>query len=42
MLQNLIDRASTAGTGARVLLGSGIVRPYSPVVLAPLLRTVRT
>ncbi len=42
MLQNLIDRASTAGTGARVLLGSGIVRPYSPVVLARLLRTVRT
>lgn len=42
MLHKLIDRAATAGTGARVLLGSGIVRPYSPVVLARLLRTVRT
>lgn len=42
MLHKLIDRAATAGTGARVLLGSGIVRPYSPVVLARLLHTVRT
>jgi fatty-acyl-CoA synthase len=41
VLQNLIDRACATGTGARVLLGSGIVRPYSPVVLARLLRTVR-
>lgn len=41
MLHKLIDRASEAGTGARVLLASGIVRPYSPAVLARLLRTVR-
>ncbi|WP_244929075.1 AMP-binding protein [Nocardioides sp. W7] len=42
MLQKLIDRAATAGTGARVLVGSGIIRPYSPAVLARLLGTVRT
>jgi fatty-acyl-CoA synthase len=42
VLHKLIDRASEAGTGARVLLASGIVRPYSPAVLARLLRTVRT
>lgn len=42
MLHQLIDRVSAAGTGARVLVGSGIVRPYSPAVLARLLRTVRT
>ncbi|WP_182524185.1 AMP-binding protein [Nocardioides dongkuii] len=41
MLQKLIDRASSAGTGAKVLLGSGVVRPYPPAVLAGLLRTVR-
>ncbi len=41
MLHKLIDRAAEAGTGARVLLSSGIVRPYSPVVLVGLLRTVR-
>ncbi|SDE31603.1 fatty-acyl-CoA synthase [Nocardioides lianchengensis] len=36
-----MDRAREAGIGARVLLGSGIVRPYSPAVLARLLGTVR-
>jgi len=41
VLQKLIDRATTAGTGARVLVGSGIIRPYSPAVLARLLGTVR-
>jgi len=41
VLQKLIDRAATAGTGARVLVGSGIIRPYSPAVLARLLGTVR-
>ncbi|MEI5675517.1 MULTISPECIES: AMP-binding protein [unclassified Nocardioides] len=41
VLQKVIDRAREAGIGARVLLGSGIVRPYSPAVLARLLGTVR-
>ena len=41
MLQKILTKATSAGTGARVLVGSGVVRPYSPVVLARLLRTVR-
>ncbi|WP_244509570.1 AMP-binding protein [Nocardioides lianchengensis] len=41
VLQKVMDRAREAGIGARVLLGSGIVRPYSPAVLARLLGTVR-
>ncbi|MCD4527243.1 AMP-binding protein [Nocardioides sp. cx-173] len=42
MLQKLTLRASSLGVSARVLAGSGIIRPYSPRVLAALLRTVMT
>ncbi|WP_205475116.1 AMP-binding protein [Nocardioides sp. SYSU D00038] len=42
MLDKLTARAVSAGTGLRVLASSGIIRPYSPVVLARLLRTVRS
>lgn len=41
MLRQVIGRAAAAGTTLRVLGGSGVIRPYSPVVLAGLLRTVR-
>ncbi|MCW2851717.1 MAG: acyl-CoA synthetase [Nocardioides sp.] len=40
MLQKLVLRASTLGVTAKVLAGSGVVRPYSPRVLAGLLKTV--
>ena len=40
MLQKLTLRASALGTTAKVLTESGIIRPYSPKVLAGLLRTV--
>jgi acyl-CoA synthetase (AMP-forming)/AMP-acid ligase II len=42
VLQNLVLRASSLGVSAKVLAGSGIVRPYSPRVLAALLKTVVT
>ncbi|WP_134742454.1 AMP-binding protein [Nocardioides sp. 503] len=42
MLQKLVLRASSLGVSAKVLAGSGVVRPYSPRVLADLLRTVVT
>ncbi|WKN47175.1 AMP-binding protein [Nocardioides sp. Arc9.136] len=41
MLQTLLGRAATAGTGAKVLASSGIIRPYPPAVLARLARTVK-
>ena len=34
MLQKLITRASSAGTGAKVLTQAGVIRPMSPVKLA--------
>jgi acyl-CoA synthetase (AMP-forming)/AMP-acid ligase II len=40
VLQKLTLRASALGTTAKVLTESGIIRPYSPKVLAGLLRTV--
>jgi acyl-CoA synthetase (AMP-forming)/AMP-acid ligase II len=42
VLQKLVLRASSLGVSAKVLAGSGVVRPYSPRVLAGLLRTVVT
>ncbi|GEP39544.1 acyl-CoA synthetase [Nocardioides psychrotolerans] len=42
MLQKLSTRASALGVTARVLGRSGIIRPYSPVVLVGLARTVLT
>ena len=41
MLRQVLGRVIATGTTVRVLTGAGIVRPYSPVVLARLLRTVR-
>jgi fatty-acyl-CoA synthase len=38
----LKTRAAAAGTSLRVLGQSGIIRPYSPITLARVLRTVRT
>lgn len=40
MLQKLSTRASALGVTAKVLGQSGIIRPYSPVVLVGLARTV--
>jgi acyl-CoA synthetase (AMP-forming)/AMP-acid ligase II len=40
VLQKLVLRASALGVTAKVLAGSGVVRPYSPRVLAGLLKTV--
>ncbi|MFA6573887.1 MAG: AMP-binding protein [Nocardioides sp.] len=42
MLQKLTLRASALGVTAKVLTESGIIRPYSPKVLAGLLKTVTT
>jgi acyl-CoA synthetase (AMP-forming)/AMP-acid ligase II len=42
VLDKLTLRASSLGVSAKVLAGSGIIRPYSPRVLAKLLRTVVT
>ncbi|MDN4173895.1 AMP-binding protein [Nocardioides sp. SOB77] len=41
MLQNILGRAAAAGTGAKVLASSGIIRPYPPAVLVRLARTVK-
>ncbi|MBC9735234.1 AMP-binding protein [Nocardioides marmotae] len=41
MLQTLLGRATAAGTGAKVLASSGIIRPYPPAVLVRLARTVK-
>lgn len=41
MLSNLLGRAAAAGTGAKVLASSGIIRPYPPAVLVRLARTVK-
>ncbi|WP_241153682.1 AMP-binding protein [Nocardioides pantholopis] len=41
MLTTLRSRASSGATAVRVLAGSGIVRPYSPRVLAGVLGTLR-
>jgi acyl-CoA synthetase (AMP-forming)/AMP-acid ligase II len=41
VLRTVLGRAATTGTGLRVLTESGIVRPYSPQVLAGILRVVR-
>ena len=40
MLEKLTLRASSLGVTAKVLTQSGIIRPYSPKVLAGLLKTV--
>jgi fatty-acyl-CoA synthase len=40
-LAALTTRASSAGTAARVLLSSGIVKPYSPVALAKVLKLLK-
>jgi fatty-acyl-CoA synthase len=42
MLEKLTLRASALGVTAKVLTESGIIRPYSPKVLAGLLKTVTT
>ena len=42
MLQKLSTRASALGVTAKVLGRSGIIRPYSPLVLVGLARTVLT
>lgn len=41
VLQKIVTGAHGAGTSARVLAGSGVVRPYSPLVLARLALTLR-
>ena len=41
MLRLLLSRAAATGTGLKVLTESGIIRPYSPAVLAGLARTLR-
>jgi acyl-CoA synthetase (AMP-forming)/AMP-acid ligase II len=41
VLSNLLGRATAAGTGAKVLASSGIIRPYPPAVLVRLARTVK-
>ncbi|MCW2797415.1 AMP-binding protein, partial [Nocardioides sp.] len=41
MLQKLLGRASAAGTSLKVLTQAGIVRPYSPKVLAGLAKTLK-
>ncbi len=41
MLDHLALRAGNAAVGLKVLAGAGVVRPYSPVVLARLLATLR-
>lgn len=42
VLHKIVSGAAGAGTGARVLARSGVVRPYSPLVLARLARTLQT
>ena len=41
MLRQVLGRVAATGTTLKVLTGAGIVRPYSPLVLANLLRAVR-
>jgi acyl-coenzyme A synthetase/AMP-(fatty) acid ligase len=41
VLREVLSRAAATGTGLKVLTGSGIIRPYSPAVLAGLARTLR-
>jgi fatty-acyl-CoA synthase len=41
VLQKLLGRASAAGTTLKVLTQAGIVRPYSPLVLAGLAKTLK-
>jgi fatty-acyl-CoA synthase len=41
VLRTLLSRAAATGTGLKVLTESGIIRPYSPAVLAGLARTLR-
>jgi fatty-acyl-CoA synthase len=41
LLQKLLGRASAAGTSLKVLTQAGIVRPYSPKVLAGLAKTLK-
>ena len=41
MLREVLSRAAATGTGLKVLTGAGIVRPYSPAVLAGLALTLR-
>jgi acyl-CoA synthetase (AMP-forming)/AMP-acid ligase II len=41
VLRQVLSRAAATGTGLKVLTESGIIRPYSPVVLAGLARTLR-
>ncbi|MDE0775400.1 MAG: AMP-binding protein [Nocardioides sp.] len=40
MLSTLKTRVTAAGTSAKVLAGAGVIRPYSPLTLARLGRTV--
>ena len=40
MIQKILARAGTAGTGAKVLTQAGVIRPISPVRLAKLARAV--
>ena len=41
MIRQILGRALATGTTVKVLAGTGVVRPYSPVVLANLLCAVR-
>ena len=41
-IERLLARARAAGTAARVIAGSGLVQPYSPVVLARLVKVLAT
>ena len=40
MIQKILARAGTAGTGAKVLTRAGVIRPISPVRLAKVARAV--
>ena len=42
MNPSLMTRATAVGTGLKVLAGSGIIRPYSPVTLARMVGTLRS
>jgi len=40
LIQKILARAGTAGTGAKVLTQAGVIRPISPVRLAKVARAV--
>ncbi len=42
MNPTLMTRAAAVGTGLKVLTGSGIIRPYSPITLARMVGTLRS